>query len=330
MKKIIGVLIMLVILTTCAAADEYVTIAELREQAKAGWNETYQTKSGEQTVNAEMGWFPKVEFCPLVTVESITMDEDDPRLDKWKAQSHNEIIIQDDRICIDLRDLHNYRLDPDYHGKLIYEDITYHDGEIPEYAPEGNDLSYDEFLALFGANLKEITGLEMTDIHIDSVKVASPRVKPNGEKFTANGMYSLSAQQLIRGVPVLGVYPVGMGYIHCNYHRPEYQSVAYICVKEKDIIKEDLPLLSFETLKEKLGKRVVNGKMKGILRMRFGYGSCKDGKVNKLVPIWVIECEQGRNYYINAQTGEPIERYDISAREESLRLPEILTWDDVK
>ena len=89
--------------------------------------------------------------------------------------------------------------------------------------------------------------------------------------------------------------------------------------------------------------------------MRFGYGTCKDGKTWKLVPVWLVTCgytndpnyekhvmpyedSDGtivaptgyRDYYFNAQTGEMMNYYALNRYEDSLPMPKILTWDDVR
>ena len=59
MKKMMCVLAALCLLVTCAAAEEYVTIGELREQIKEGWNETYTAKGREVVANVKMDWSPE-------------------------------------------------------------------------------------------------------------------------------------------------------------------------------------------------------------------------------------------------------------------------------
>lgn len=366
MKKFVCMLAALVLLTTCALAEEYVTIAELREQAKAGWNETYTAKGREVVANVEMDWFPEeADACPLVTVEPLVIEEDDPRLDKWEGPN-SAIYALPDRIVIDVTNDKKYRLvNPvDYRGKYLRDSFIYHDGETPDRPAEDVDITYDEFLTMFEADLLELTGLALEDIHVDEVRVNSPSYKSRkvngeivrGDKLTAAGCYYLFAHQLIQGVPVLGTHQaIDKGRVQYAYYMPEYLLLCFWSVTNPTVIEEDLPLLSFDAFKGKLEKLIDEGKLRGVDGMRFGYGACKDGDTWKLVPVWMVTCgytddpntkknvlpytdksgdlvhpEGYGEYYFSAQTGERLKRYELSRYEESLRMPKILTWDDVK
>ena len=366
MKKFVCVIAALCLLTACAVAEEYVTIGELREQAKAGWNETYTAKGREVVAKVEMDWFPEnAETCPLVTVEPLVIEEDDPRLDKWEAP-YSSIYALPDRIVIDVTNERKYRLvNPvDYRGKYLQDSYIYADGEIPDRAAEDCDITYTEFLDMFETDLLELAGLALEDVHIDEVRVNSPSYKSRkvngevvrGDKLTAAGCYYLFAHQLVHDVPVIGtIQAIDKGLVQYGYFMPEYRFVTFWSVTNPTVMEEDLPLLSFDAFKGKLKALMDAGKLRGVDAMRFGYGTCKDGDVWKLVPVWMVTCgytddpNSDKNVlpyidsdgsevwpigygerYFNAQTGELMERYELNRYEDSLRMPKILTWDDVK
>lgn len=346
MKKWMCLISVLCLLMTCAAAEEYVTIAELREQAKAGWNETYQTKSGEQTVNAEMGWFPEdAQTCPLFTFDFITVDEADPRLDKWRESPHSDITIWPERICVTLNNWRKFRLDPNYTGKLLYENKEFFDGDPNVPQAEECDITYEEFLERFEEHLNEMTGISMDDVHLDRVTVSSVSYKTKkvngevvrGDKYSASGGYVGWGHQLAHRIPVYGAQiHTDTGILTYRYDMEDYWDFVFAGIKEKKMLEEDLPLLSFDDFTGKLGKLIEAGEIRDVLSMRFGYGTCKDGDVWKVVPVWVVDCTQrddineGVDHYFNAQTGEWLKRYSINWRVISLPMPKILTWDDVK
>ncbi len=349
MKKLICVLAVLLLMTGCALAEEYVTLAELREQAAQGWNETYQTKNGEQIVNAQMGWFPTdAQACPLLTFESISMEEDDPKLDKWRNSPHSDITLHQDRICVKMNNWRAMRLDPDYTGKVVFENQefynVYDDGlDIPQ--AEDCEINYEEFLELFNSHLMDMTGITMDDLHIDRVVVTGINYKTKkvngeivrGDRYSANAGYHVRAHQLMHGIPVYGAQvDTDKGLLQFGYDREDYWDFAFVAVRETGVLEEDLPLLSFDAFTGELGKLIEAGQIRDVLSMRFGYGTCKDGNTWKTVPMWVVECthkddiNEGVPHYFNAQTGDMLERYAITARENSLRMPKkILTWDDV-
>lgn len=366
MKKMVGLLAVICLLFACAAAEEYVTIAELREQAKAGWNETYTAKGREVVANAEMDWFPEdADTCPLVTVEPLVIEEDDPRLDKWEGK-HSSIYALPDRIVIDVTNDKEYRLvNPvNYRGKWLYDQYSYYDGEIPDREAEDCDITFDEFLAKYEEHLLDLAGLTLEDVHIDEIHVSSPAYKSRkvngevvrGDKLTASGGYSIFTKQLVQGIPVLGSHQgMDKGRVQYGYNMPEYQLLTFWSVTNPTVVKEDLPLLSFDSFKGKLEELIEAGKLRGVDGMRFGYGACKDGDTWKLVPVWLVTCgyTDDPNYdkhvmpyedtdgtivapigyyehYFNAQTGELMEYYELNRYEVSLYMPEVLTWEDVK
>ena len=367
MKKRICVLTaLLLLLTTCALAQEYVTLAELREQAKAGWNQTYMAKGREVVAKAEMDWFPEADTCPLVSVDPLVIEEDDKRLDKWRESKHSNIYALPDRLVIDVTNDKEFDLVPlgSWRGKWLEDHFRYYDGEIPDRAPEDCDISFEEFMAMFEEDLLELTGLALDDVHIDRIEVSNPAYKGKkvngeyvrGDKLTAAGGYYIFTKQLVHGVPVIGSHSeMDKGRIQYGYYMPEYRFLVFWSVTNPEVITEDLPLLSFDAFKGKLEALIDAGKLRGVDAMRFGYGTCKDGDKWKLVPVWMVTCGYTDNpnsdknvmpytdsdgslvapigygeKYFNAQTGELMERYELNRYEETLRMPKkILTWDDV-
>lgn len=363
MKKMSCLLAALLLMTSCALAEEYVTLAELREQAAQGWNETYTAMGREVVVNAEISQFPEAEECPLLTVESVTMDENDPRLDKWKAQEHCKVYNYSDRIGVYVRNSRVHRLIDNYQGKTLQDEATYDHGEIPDHDAEDCDVTYEEFLSMFMSDVNELTGITSEEISIDEVWVKGPVYKAKksgdqlvrGDKIIATGCYHIFAHQLMHGIPVLGaIQAIDKGYFSYHYYQPQYRYFTFFAVREKAMKNDDLPLLSFDRFKGKLEELIDAGKLRGVDEMRFGYGTCKDGNEWKLVPVWMVTCgytndpskedvmpymdkdgdnvipEEYKEYYFNAQTGKMMESYTINRYEDSLRMPkEILTWDDV-
>ena len=316
--------------------------------------------------NAEMDWFPEADTCPLVSVDPLTIAEDDERLDKWRELPHSTIYALSDRISIDVTDNGKFDLVPlgSWRGKWLEDHYSYYDGEIPDRQPEDCDITYDEFLDMFEADALELTGLTLDDFHFDEVSVGNPAYKGKkvngeyvrGDKLTAAGSYAIVARQLVEGVPVIGsIQALDKGRNIYRYSMPEYRYFTFWTVTNPTILEEDLPLLSFDAFKGKLEELIDAGKLRGVDAMRFGYGTCKDGDKWKLVPVWMVTGgytddpnsdknvmayinEEGdisrprgyKEYYFSAQTGEMLEHYAIDYTEDSLRMPKkILTWDDV-
>ena len=261
MKKWMGLLAALLMLMTCAAAEEYVTLGELREQAAKGWHETYTAMGRDIAVNAEISQFPETDACPLLTVESITMDEDDPRMDKWKEQEYCKIYNYTDRIGVYVRNSRVHRLIDNYQGKTLQDEAIYYRGEIPDHDAEECDVTYEEFLAMFMNDVNDLTGLSSEEISIDEVWVKGPVYKAKksgdqlvrGDKIIATGCYHIFAHQLLRGIPVLGaIQAIDKGFFSYHYYQPQYRYFTFFAVRETAMKNDDLPLLSFDAFKDKL------------------------------------------------------------------------------
>ena len=79
MKKLIcmGFCLLTLLFPLCVAAQEYVSITEIYEQAQAMgsvWQETFDTPNGKMTVDAPI-IVPDVETMPVVTVEKAKISE---------------------------------------------------------------------------------------------------------------------------------------------------------------------------------------------------------------------------------------------------------------
>ena len=99
--------------------------------------------------------------------------------------------------------------------------------------------------------------------------------------------------------------------------RNENEFTAMVNVlEEQEIIAEDIPLCSFETIKENIQSEIINGHIRKVFSVRFGYSVYNDPNYPKgkrsaldadcyyLVPSWVLEC-----IYIN----NPKETYSLEA-----------------
>ena len=89
-------------------------------------------------------------------------------------------------------------------------------------------------------------------------------------------------------------------------------SIIVDTLEEMEIVAEDIPLCTFEIIKEKIKNEIVSGHIRKVFSLRFGYSVYNDPNFPKgqrsvydadcyyLVPSWVLEC-----IYIN----DPKEAY---------------------
>jgi len=368
MKKMLILLAALLLVSTAASAQEYVTLAQLREQAGDGWHGTYQAHGREITIDADLAWMTESDACPIVEVEGIGFEEDDERFDQYLALPDSHIYAFPCSVSVDVLCRDNKELYPlgAYMGKSRQEQHSYLNGETPVVPPENNALSYEEFLARIDSDLNRLTGFTLHDFHIQEVMTTSCAYKTkkvngeemNGDPLTKVGEWHLDAQQLFYGIPVVesSVHPdIPGGLFHYSYTVPDNFWFQFKCMREKRVMEEDVPLLAFDAFIGRLEELIDAGQLRGVDEIAFGYLPCVSGNTHVLLPTWRIlggyhknpnyekelmpfVDEDGatlypigyREYYFNAQTGDMI---DMPKKNHDDALPNayrVLTWDDVK
>lgn len=368
MKKLLILLAALLLISTAALAEDYVTLAELREQVD-GWHGTYQAHGREIVIDAALAWMTESDACPIIEVEGVGFEEGDERFDMYLALPESYIYafpysVSVDVLCRDNKYLYGLT---DYMGKWRSEEHIYLNGETPEVLPENVDLSYEEFLARIDSDLSRLTGFHLSDFHIREVTTTSCSYKTkkvngeatNGDPLTKTGSWYLNAQQLFYGIPVVesSVAPhIPGGLIQYAYSVPDNFYFQFKCMREKRIIKDDVPLLSYDAFIGKLEELIAAGKLRGVDAIAFGYLPYVSGDTHVLLPTWRIlggyhknpdyekkvmpyETEDGTTfypsaygeYYFNAQTGEMIDmRLDKQNNEILPNAYKVLSWDDVQ
>lgn len=369
MKKLLILLAALLLMSTAALAEDYVTLAQLREQASDGWHKTYQAYGREVVAKADPSWMTESDTCPIIEVEGVGFEEGDERFDMYLALPDSYIYafpysVGVDVLCRDNKYLYGLT---DYMGKWRSEEHIYLNGETPDVLPENVDLSYEEFLARIDSDLSRLTGFHLSDFHIREVTTTSCSYKTkkvngeatNGDPLTKTGSWYLNGQQLFYGIPVVesSVAPdIPGGLLQYAYSVPDYFYFQFKCMREKHIIKDDVPLLSYDAFIGKLEELIDAGKLRGVDEIAFGYLPYVNGNTHVLLPTWRIlggyhenpnyekklmpyVDEDGatlypigyREYYFNAQTGDMI---DIPKNERNdAILPnayKVLSWDDVQ
>lgn len=369
MKKLLILLAALLLMSTAALAEDYVTLAQLREQASAGWHQTYQAHGREIVIDARLAWMTESNACPIIEVEGVGFEEGDERFDMYLALPDSYIYafpysVSVDVLCRDNKYLYGLT---DYMGKWRSEEHIYLNGETPDVLPENVDLSYEEFLARIDSDLSRLTGFHLSDFHIREVTTTSCSYKTkkvngeatNGDPLTKTGSWYLNGQQLFYGIPVVENFVdpyVPGGLINYTYSVPDNFNFQFKCMRERRIIKDDVSLLSYGAFISKLEELIAAGKLRGVDEIAFGYLPYVNGNTHVLLPTWRIlggyhenpkyeekvmlyETEDGDTfypsaygeYYFNAQTGDMI-AIPKNERNDAI-LPnayKVLSWDDVQ
>ena len=308
-KQFAALLTALSLLPTLALAQDYYTLPEIREQAKDGWHETYTDRYGreiqvdidadvfgEQTAPLIKAGFPQyniydvVQNCPYDTVSNV----------KRKGGKRTHI----------------YRS----YGTEV-------DLDKPYGADYGNDLTLNEMYSFVKRLLTD------QGIPCDIFLYERPRffdvlcnIQQSTGEVKATAFYLVRLYEQFYGIPVLtrkiASFNTKRGWPDYEPNisfqmRNENEFTAMVNVlEEQEIIAEDIPLCSFETIKENIQSEIINGHIRKVFSIRFGYSVYNDPNYPKgkrsaldadcyyLVPSWVLEC-----IYIN----NPKETYSLEA-----------------
>ena len=350
--------------------SQYVTLAKLREQAAEGWHETYQSHGREVTTNVDINNMPEADICPILQVEAIQVNPE-----AWEAVQSIPGI--DASMPRDIGVSALMLEDPlyvcgQYYGETDSDqDLQFENGEEPTVDAEACDLTYQEFRARVNGTLSELVGLTLEDFRLDNISVSGLAYKAKkrdgvlvrGEQLTATGYYGMTGTQLLNGVPVLRCFVKSTpgGVFIYDYRSEGWYMYAVACSRIVAEEEDDVPLLSFDAMKQGIEAQIEAGEMRGVDEMEFGYQICcrdtADGRQWLTIPMWrvlggystdlnkehvmpyyderdtdgsITAPENYRNYYYNAQTGEMIDTSAFWKDDKPLPAGEILTWDSMR
>ena len=335
MKKRFTILLAMLLMLICAAASaqEYYTLPELREQASAGWHETYTDKYGRETT---------------VGIDVQVFGEDKAPVLKVGWHDYTEYIASAGDVRATLKAAKKRGGTSTYvydsiHGMKIDMDEKY--GE--EY---GNDLTLREVYAIFDDVLSE-KGISSAEFLYEQPEKFSLVCSINQKTGIVidPAFYSLRLWSTKYGLPILthvsdshkeSGYPWYVPSLTMELRSQDEYSICDRSFKTQEILAEDIPLCSLNTVIHGIEVMIEKGYIQDVFSMRFGYAvyndptissdkpvSAYDAQCYYLVPSWVIECgisdspkkdyedyheSMIRTITINAQTGKMIDYFDTS------------------
>ena len=179
--------------------------------------------------------------------------------------------------------------------------------------------------------------------------------------MTRSGSWAIWGWQMFHGIPALpygdGPYP----RMVFNYRNETCYNFTVVPYQETRMLAEDVPLLSFEAIKQALTSQILSGHLWSIDEMEFCYigtsASGMDGSRFLLQPVWRIKggytddphtnkavlpyqpsnAKEGRlmvpeaygDYYFHAQTGEMFRRPTQNDNGHAMPAMKILRWEDL-
>ena len=343
--------LMLALVCTAASAQEYYTLPEIREQAAAGWHETYTDKYGRDLqVDVDIDVFGE-EMAPIIRAcwgdpQTFTFPDHSPR---WAI--------------IEAREKHGGESIYPYSIRGKQVDLNY------QYAEEyENDLTIGEVYSFLKELLQE-QGITQEYIweKPEEFSVLYSRHKKNGSVLVP-GCYCMLLWPQEYGLPILAHVgesfkrsidgPIPSVGVSIDMSDRNVYAGGGADFDVAEVLEEDIPLCSVSKAIEGAREMIEAGYIQQVLSLRFGYVIYSDpndewGKQRSsydtdtwyLVPSWVMECyirdnpkvDKLREYpriwemTINAQTGEMMDHFDKSwyGRGDG-RYKGFVSWDDVQ
>ena len=360
MKKRFMILLALLLTLICvaASAQEYYTLPEIREQAAAGWHETYTDKYGRTIpVDLEIDVFGE-DVAPVLKVgiapyEKYRVKENNP------FESDRSIEKSGGKRTFVVR-LSGQKIDLDKAYGIDYE----------------NDLTVREAYDYLNTLLAPLE-LSIEDFEVEypeGLDVIS-NVKKNTDEVISPAFYVMEICHRMRGMPIFThasfsvkaqKNPIYAPKLIFNMRNTEEYNLNLSSLVEQEEVVTDIPLCSLQTVIDNLKEKIEAGYIQGVVALRFGYvlyndpnykgsGSAFDADCYYAVPSWVITCvfspdpretmwdeeklakrieEEGyqisdlqRCMVINAQTGEMLDYFGKKSQSD---YQSFIPWDKVQ
>lgn len=353
----------LMLFSVTAFAQEYYTIQEVREQAAAGWHETYSAYGREIVADVDVN-MPDVDVLPIDKVELARMMPSSDKADgnvKITARADENIFAFDSMGYLAIPENTEWKYEEQYDAPYDFQHVY----------TANSDLCLDEAIQVIHNALGEV-GLNASDWQLERPYELSAHGlwDSNESQRTYPGCYSLKFHQVLNGLPILN--HAGCAYYsktQGNYTAmldawvidEETYHVYVAMLKPTERIAEDVPLCSFDQVIEAYEEEIEAGHIRKIYELEFGYVFYDDPKYVSgegfaehyyAVPAWQLNClyvsnrqkelpeyntegstnERNSLEYgtlvVNAQTGEMLNF--MSKEEDRAHYKGFISWDDVK
>ena len=287
MKKLLCVSLLLILIYTTAAAEEWISVVELREQTPGRWTKIYETEWRTITIDAEIS-IPQVDKVPVVLIEGgavePTFTAGEIGWDSFRFDGAYQLVLRRDY--------------PSYPKKLngvrlgtSYAEGNWYSGFAPEnqYVPL-DDITFGEIADRVKAAIGML-GYDPDDFMIDDpVHLWAQHVGEYGKKNDVlPGYICIDFLSKVEGIPVLshvqetvrGDTSTALGDsefwqdVHSvvTYHGylGDLSSIYLTPMQVCQTLAEDIPLLSFDAIIAAIEDEINAGHIRKIYEIEFGY-----------------------------------------------------------
>lgn len=371
---------------TAAHAEEKITLSELRESCQQGWHETYDSHGRTIDIDLEI-LTPDTDCFPVVYADPLPKTGEhrgsevstvNNRVEEWRSEGTLRVDYPDSGVLRAAQREHPEAVTPGgYNQYSIIRQITEFETDKP-YAYNNPTTVADAQALLEDASKTYFPEVEI-ELMPHWLRAYQGDMKYDRQNDTYSGeplpqseaTLMVYFDQIIRDIPVLGCAAQSFArYAGTNSKEKQlmygaiaitqgckrfgidelYRSLQFLLVQETEVIAQDVPLCSFQQVKNTYEKLIEEGKLRSISSLRLGYiiWQNEGTYTYKLMPTWVAEGELFPNataeksgikvqydtisanwgyIMVNAQTGELIDPWK-KGKNRSFDCPDLLTWED--
>ena len=314
-KTALTVLMAMILLLGCivpASAAQYVTIADIREETKDGWHETYTYKGEEIRVDADIE-IPDVDKIPIIRVV-LPLD--------MKATHAPENAEINDEYFEGSGILYTVESTPHVLPNTAKEskkkngwDSYGEPGFQAEYSPLSPDdavniiisklVPYSEQVGTLVFNQNYVVANSRTYERISRDEKTGIELLDYEKPLTTMGFYDINLHQSFYGVSFFRAYPSYEHPVQNEHHAASVQGMVagtvatendyylmFSPVIEERVLVADAPLTSFASIKSVIEKLITDGYVRRVVSVRLGYILMNDpdalGNRYILVPTWDV------------------------------------------
>ena len=318
MKTKITMLLALLLALVCTAAyaQEYYTLPEIREQAAAGWHETYTDKFGRSiSVDIEVDVYGK-DTAPVLQVTFPSY-----QIDKSLLDEDAELRQQIDLITIKKNNPHRTISSNKMKKGETRHTVFRSDGESVDLdkaygAAYGSDLTLSEMFDQLVMMLDQ-QGIPSENFMFEKPCLFEVPCKmriDTGEAVTP-AFFNVQLWRQMYGLPYLTHasrtfekpgWPSSDVFLDFSMGSSDEYLLMIRDIEETEMLADDIPLCSFDKVINTVEEEIEAGYVRKVFSVRFGYVLYNDPKAPERgeltdiecfygVPSWVVECIYVKN-----------------------------------
>lgn len=368
MKRLITILLLLLTLTATALAEPCLSISALREQASAGWRQTYTAYDRTITIDLE-AVIPEVNSAPVLRIAPRAPREiPAAAVLRWgendNGEARNEEGVFYYEVCNPMQSPREIAYQSETHPMATLNDAAAYAVNNPltlgEVKARTAVLLNDFGFGGFSFDLDKPTDIGFVERGY-GLMTGQLVHRDTGAPYADRGYYDFGACQTLRGIPLWR----DMEWIF-NSFRPNFRiwdlgnveltvddaeggfSLRVRAAEEMEVLCEDVPLCPFEEVIAAFEARILDGHIRQADQLIFAYMIFRDGDGLAAFPCWILRCQYLENAAKNPKYGDAMpwlqtdeakmlvinaqtgEIFDFASTSRTRsELPEIITWEAI-